>query len=111
MNLTVKLKNTRISQYKIIKVINIVRGMKINKALSLLNIITQKPFIIIRKLLNSLVSNLENNYGLNTENYYIYQIYSNKARFYKRISERAKGRANQILKKNCHITIILKKDN
>jgi len=59
------------------------------------------------KLLNSAIANGENNKGLNKQDLYVAECYATPGPTLKRILIRARGRADRMLKRSCHITIIL----
>jgi len=59
------------------------------------------------KVLKSAIANAENNKGLSADTLYVAECYSTPGPIMKRISFRARGRADRILKRTCHIKIIL----
>ena len=61
----------------------------------------------IRKLLASAVANAVNNDSKVAEDLYIKACFADEGTTMKRFRPRAKGRAGQILKRSCHITIVV----
>ena len=59
-------------------------------------------------LMNTPVSNAENNFGMDADKLYIAEIYANAGPTLKRIRPRAQGRAFRIMKRTSHITIVVK---
>ena len=59
------------------------------------------------KVLKSAIANAENNMGKNAETLYVKEAYATSGPQFKRMSARAKGSGNVILKKTSHITIVL----
>jgi len=57
------------------------------------------------KLLESAIANAENNNGADIDELNVGVIFVDEAPTLKRVSPRAKGRANRISKRTCHITI------
>ena len=60
---------------------------------------------MILKLLESAVANAEHNQGADVDELKVSTIFVDEAPSLKRVSPRAKGRANRITKRTCHITI------
>ena len=61
MEVTAYLKGARLSPQKACLVADLVRGKDVDKALDILNFSKQKGASLIKKLLNSAISNAENN--------------------------------------------------
>ena len=59
------------------------------------------------KVLESAVANAENNHGVDIDELKIASIFVDESTTLKRVMPRAKGRANRISKRSCHITIIV----
>ena len=101
------LKYARISSRKVKIVADLIRGKNADEALAIVKYTPKASSEILEKLLKSAIANAENNNGMNPENLYIAECYANKAPTMKRIKPRAQGRAYRILKRNCHITVVL----
>jgi len=82
-----------------------VRGRAVEEALELLTYSPKKGAVIIKKLLNSAIANAEHNEGADVDELKISTICVDEGITMKRIKPRAKGRADRILKRSCHITI------
>ena len=82
-----------------------VRGMPVDKAIDLLKFRPRKAAALIYKVLNSAVSNAENNAGLNADKLVVSRIMIDEGPSLKRIMPRAKGRADRIVKRTSHISI------
>ncbi len=100
-------KDIRMSSSKVRIVLNNVRGKKANEAVAILTYMSQTGAKEALKVLKSAIANAENNKGLSSDNLYVAECYSTPGSIMKRISFRARGRADRILKRTCHITIIL----
>ena len=102
-----KLSYARVSVQKAAFVLDAIRGKDVKSAIAILTYNPRYASSIILKLLNSAIANAENNNGMNADKLYIAQCYANTAPTMKRMHPRAQGRAYRILKRNCHITIVL----
>ena len=58
-------------------------------------------------VLKSAIANAENNQGKNIDSLVVAEAYATNGPLLKRIAYRARGRADRILKKTSHITIVL----
>lgn len=103
-----KMKNVSISPQKVRLLAKKVKGLNIQKALDMLTFSKKKSSFLIKKLLNSAISNAEHNDGKDIDELIITNIIVNEASRLKRIKARAKGKANRIIKRNSHISIELK---
>lgn len=79
--------------------------MPVDKALNLLTFSSKKAASIIKKVLESAIANAEHNENADIDELRVSTVFVNEGATMKRISARAKGRANHILKRTCHITI------
>ena len=86
-----------------------VRGMNVGEALSLLELnINKKVAADIAKLLKSAVANLQSKHAeaaVEVDELRIKEIKVNEGPVMKRFRARAQGRASQILKRMCHVTV------
>ena len=105
MEVTAKLKNAPLSAQKGRLVADMVRKMDVSQAISVLRFTSKKGARLILKLLESAVANAEHNQGVDVDELKVGTIFVDEAPSLKRISPRAKGRANRITKRTCHITI------
>ena len=65
----------------------------------------KKAADLVLKLLNSAIANAEHNEGADVDELKVSSIFVNEGRTLKRLKPRAKGRADRILKRSCHITV------
>jgi large subunit ribosomal protein L22 len=99
------LKGARISAQKARLVADQVRGKPVEEALSVLEFSNKKAAHIVRKVLNSAIANAENNEGADVDELKVSSIFVDEGMTMKRIQPRAKGRADRIFKRSCHITV------
>ena len=105
MEVAAKLKGARISAQKARLVADQVRGMSVEEALNLLEFSPKKAAHIVKKVLDSAIANAENNEGADVDELKVSSIVVDAGRTMKRLRPRAKGRADRILKRACHITV------
>lgn len=105
MEVTARLKGAPMSAQKARLVADMIRNMNVSKALDVLKFTPKKGAQLIFKLLASAIANAENNNGADIDELKVSMICVDEATTLKRISPRAKGRANRICKRTCHITI------
>jgi len=107
MEVSAKLKNLNFSAQKGRLVANQIRGLHIEKALDTLNFSNLKAAEFFKKVLNSAIANAEHNEGADIDGLYISTVFVDEAPTLKRFKARAKGRGNRILKRTCHLTLVV----
>jgi len=105
MEISAILKNAPLSAQKARLVGDQIRGMPVEKALNLLKFSSKKAATIIKKVLESAIANAEHNESADIDDLRVSTVYVNEGATMKRFKARAKGNANHILKRSCHITI------
>ena len=105
MEVAAKLKGAQISAQKARLVADQVRGLPVEQALNLLEFSPKKAAHIVKKILDSAIANAENNEGADVDELRVSTIFVDEAMTLKRLRPRAKGRADRILKRTCHITV------
>jgi large subunit ribosomal protein L22 len=84
-----------------------VRGLSVEKALELLSYSPKKAAVLIKKVVDSAIANAEHNEGADIDELVITKICVDEGPTMKRIMPRAKGRADRIMKRSCHITVVV----
>ena len=84
-----------------------IKGKDVKTAAALLKYNPRIAAEIIGKVLNSAVANAENNLGMDVSKLYVEDVVAGQGPTLKRIRPRAQGRAYKILKRSCHISVIL----
>jgi large subunit ribosomal protein L22 len=105
MKASAKLRHAHISAQKCRLVADQVRGLTVERALEVLIFSQKKSAQIVRKVLESAIANAEHNEGADVDELKVSAICVNEGPTLKRWNARAKGRANQILKRTSHIQI------
>lgn len=99
------LKGARISAQKVRLVADQIRGRGVEEALDILQFSGRKGARLLKKVLESAIANAEHNAGADIDDLLISSVFVDEGKTMKRIKPRAKGRADRILKRSCHITI------
>ena len=84
-----------------------IRGLPVDKALELLSYSPKKAAVLIKKVVDSAIANAEHNEGADIDELSITKIFVDEGPTMKRIMPRAKGRADRIMKRSCHITVVV----
>ncbi len=97
----------RISSRKVKIVLDLIRGKSAEEAQAILQFTPKAAAPVALKVLNSAIANAENNLEMNRDSLYVAETYANQGPTLKRYWARSHGRADQILKRTSHITIVL----
>ncbi|BEU04865.1 50S ribosomal protein L22 [Agarivorans sp. OAG1] len=84
-----------------------VRGLPVEKALVTLQFSSKKAAGLVKKVLESAIANAEHNEGADIDELKITKIFVDDGPTLKRIRPRAKGRADRIIKRTSHITVVV----
>ncbi len=84
-----------------------VRNLPVHKALSTLTFSNKLAAVLVKKVLESAIANAEHNEGADIDTLKVSKIIVNEGPTMKRIRPRAKGRADRILKRTAHITVVV----
>ena len=100
-------KYVRVAPRKAKIVVDLIRGKQVDQALAILMYTPKSAAPVVEKLLNSAIANAENNLEMDRASLYVAEVYANQGPTLKRYWARSHGRADQILKRTSHITVIL----
>ena len=107
MEVLAKHRYARISPQKARLVADQIRGQSVEQALSILTFSNKKGADLIQKVLESAIANAEHNEGADIDELVVSKAFVDEGPTMKRIQARAKGRANRILKRSSHITVMV----
>ena len=107
MAITATAKDTGISVKKLLPILSLVRGRRIEEALSILEFMTSPAATNVAKVVKSASSNAENEMLTQGSDLRILEIYANEVPSLKRFRARAKGRVGKITRRNSHITVVV----
>ena len=100
-------RNVRMSAQKMREVVRQIRGMRAVDAAAVLAVVPRKSAALVRKTLLSAIANAENNNQADRESLIVKEAVAGQATTFKRIVPKARGSFGPILKRNCHIRIVL----
>jgi large subunit ribosomal protein L22 len=107
-------KNIRMSAQKMREVVRQIQGMPAAHAQAVLAVVPRKGARVVAKTLKSAMANAEDLkthkpefQGLQTENLWVKSAVAGTAGSFKRFTPKARGSAGPIIKRNCHVKIIL----
>lgn len=105
------LKYYRSSPQKTRLVVDLIRGKKVDEALSTLSFTEKAVGRDMIKLLKSAVANAQNNFNLDVDKLYVKAAFVGAGPTIKRMYSKAMGRGAKILKRTCHVTLVLDEKN
>ena len=100
-------KDTGVSPRKVRLLVNMVRGKRVDEALTILRFAPTPTARVVAKVVKSAAANAENNLQMTPSDLKIVDIFADEARTLKRFRPRARGRVGHILKRSSHITVIV----
>jgi large subunit ribosomal protein L22 len=100
-------RNFRMSAQKMREVVRQVQGLPAEEALAVLSFVPRKSARVVAKTLKSAIANAENNHGLKVQDLFVSRAAAETAGSIRRFTPKARGSAGPILKRSCHIKIIL----
>jgi large subunit ribosomal protein L22 len=104
---TAYLQSVKTSPLKVTRVTGAVTGMKASDAVRYLTFSNVKMAAYVKSLILSALSNAENNHNMDIDELYVEKFDVGKAFTLKRLSPRARGRSNRILKRFTNIRVYL----
>jgi large subunit ribosomal protein L22 len=107
MEVKASLKHLRMSARKVRLVVDLVRGLKTDKALNQLRFLNKLAARPVEKLIKSAIANAVNNFSLDENNLMIKEIKVNEGVTLKRWMPKAHGSATKIRKRGSHILLAL----
>lgn len=102
------LRSLPMSAQKVRLVVDLVRGKNANEAMEMLRFVNKAAALPVRKLLASAVANAEENFGVSRDELFVAQIFANEATTRKWRRFGARGRFKPILRRNSHVTVVLR---
>src|SRR3989344_2146030 len=102
-----KFKNVRTPAQKVRLVAYLIRGLPVERAVNQLAHLNKKAATLMKKVLDSAIANAEHNEGADIDELRVTKIFVDEGPSAKRFSARARGRADRITKRSCHITVVV----
>ena len=100
-------KNIRISADKARLVADLIRGKKVDEAMSILKNMNKKAARVIEKVLTSAVANATNNHNLNKDKLYVKETYVNEGPVMKRTIMDSRGHVGRNDRRTSHVTVVV----
>jgi len=97
----------RLSASKARVVLNLIRNEDVEAAGDILRFTDRGAAAVVAKVLSSAIANATHNEGLDEDELYVAECFADEGPTLKRWRPRARGRATRILKRTCHITVIV----
>ena len=110
MSIRAKSSNTGISVNKLKPIANLVRGMKVDEAVTALLCLQSPAAARVAKTVKSAASNAENEMMARSEDLKIIEIFANEGPRLKRFRARARGRVGRINRRSSHITVVVEEE-
>jgi large subunit ribosomal protein L22 len=96
-----------ISPQKVRLVINMVRGKRVDEALTILRFMPTPTAKAVAKVIKSAVANAENNFQMSPAELRITDIFADQGHTLKRFRPQSRGRISPILKRSSNITVLV----
>jgi large subunit ribosomal protein L22 len=103
-------RHVRMSPRKMRVIANLVRGKRVEDAMSLLKLMPKKGAYVIRKLLISAVANAEQKGEVDVDNMRVRDCNVDNGPILKRWMPRSMGRANRIQRRTSHVTVVVQEE-
>ena len=103
-----KLRMLKTSPQKLNLVAGLIRGKKVDKALTDLTFSKKRVAQDVKKCLQSAIANAENNHNLDVDELIVAEAYVGKNMTLKRGRPRARGRFGKIMKPFAEVTIVVR---
>ena len=100
-------KDTGVSARKLRLIMDLVKDKPVAEALAILRFAPSPSARLIAKVVKSAAANAENNFQMTPADLKIVKIFADDAPMAKRFQPRARGRADRILKRSSHITVVV----
>ena len=107
MQVLAKHRHAHISPQKVRLVVDQIRGLSVEQALTILRFSQKKAAAIVKKVLDSAIANAEHNEGADIDDLKVVTTFVDAGPTMKRFRARARGRGDRILKRTCHVTVVV----
>jgi large subunit ribosomal protein L22 len=110
MEVKATVRYVRTSPRKLRPIVDVVRGKKVEEALTILNFLPSPSARTVAKVVRSAAANAENNFEMTLSELRIVNIFVNGGRSMKRFRAGPRGRVKPILKRSSHITVTVNEE-
>ena len=95
------------SAQKMREVVRQIQGLPVLQAQAVLAVVPRKGAVVVAKTLKSAIANAENNNNVKADKLIVKEAVAGNATSFKRFVPKARGSAGPIIKRSCHIKIIV----
>ncbi|MFZ5800133.1 MAG: 50S ribosomal protein L22 [Candidatus Omnitrophota bacterium] len=96
----------KLTPNKVRQVLDLIRGKDASEGLAILSNLNKRPAVLVKKILNSAISNAKQK-GIESEHLYVSKAVADNGPIWKRFRAASFGRASKILKRTSHISVEL----
>ena len=107
MNATAKVKFLRVPPRKARRVVDAIRGQRVDRALTMLDFTPVSAAKAIQKIIRSAAANAENNHAMKPADLVIVRATVDGGPSFKRLEAKARGQAGFKRKRMSHVTIVV----
>ena len=107
MQVVAKVRNTGVSDKKLFRLAQLIRGREAQEALNLLRFQPSPHARILAKVVKSAMANAENNFQLNASELRLTRVLVDRGPVRKRYRPQARGRVGVIHKRSSHVTVVV----
>ncbi|OGT53760.1 MAG: 50S ribosomal protein L22 [Gammaproteobacteria bacterium RIFCSPHIGHO2_12_FULL_42_13] len=107
MEVSAKLMRAGVSAQKARLVADQIRGQSAESAVELLRFSPKESAKLMKKVVDSAIANAAENKGIDLDDLFVKTVCVDDGPVLKRFHARARGRGCRILKRSCHITVIV----
>jgi large subunit ribosomal protein L22 len=107
MKVAAVFKDVRVSARKAKLAVDMVRGRRVEDALTILKFVPTPAARAVAKVIKSAAANAENNFQMEPAELKIAEIFANEGHTFKRFRPQARGRVTPILKRSTHISVFV----
>ena len=110
MPVTATARNLKGSAKKYRRVVNLVRGKRVEEALALLRLLPTPMADAVAKVVHSAAANAENNEMMAMSDLRIIKAHADQGIRFRRFRPQARGRVGRIIKRRTHVTIVVEEE-
>ena len=100
-------RNVNMSAQKMREMVRQIQGLPAAQAAAVLAVVPRKSARVVAKTLQSAIANAENNNGAKLADLIVLEAVAGTATSFKRFTPKARGSAGPVIKRNCHVKIVL----
>lgn len=107
MRVRARATHVRQSPFKVRRVLDLIRGLPVSEAETILAFTNRRATEPIEKVLKSAIANAEHNHSIDKDELIVTECYADEGPTLRRFKARARGRGTRIDKRTSHITVVV----